>query len=503
VTMDVVAAPEIAPAEPGWHRVRFRTMLVRPFNEILGFVPVLVGVIALGRHGGNNLWYGLGVIVLLLGRGLLHWLTTRYRITDDQFEIRSGLVWRRRQATNRDRIRTVESTAKFGHRLFGVTAVRIGTGQHQHKGHRPMTLDAVTAAEAERLRRVLLQRVAPAAPEAVDPHGELIAELDRRWLRYAPLTLSGLFAMSALLGLVWRSLNELYIRVSRIGLLRAGERFAQSAGTGEIIAIIGVIAVVIIGFGSMVVYLFRYAGYRLAREPDATLHVRRGLLTTSAVTIEEARLRGVEVHEPLLLRAGRGARLTAVATGLAARSEIHLLMPPGPVAEAHRVAARVLDTTGSPTRVGLVPHSARALRRRLVRAVVPAGLVVLALWLAAVFAGWPAWLWQVAVALPVLAVPLGFSRYRNLGHALTPRYLVSRTGSLDRRTAALRRDGIIGWRVRRSFFQRRVGLVTLTATTSAGRGAYDVLDIAEADGLALAENAVPGMLAPFLVEDAR
>jgi len=157
VITDVVPAPEIAPAEPAWHRVRIRTVLVRPFNEILGFIPVLVGVIALGRHGGNNLWYGLGVIVLLLARGTLHWLTTRYRITDDQFEIRSGLVWRRRQATNRDRIRTVESTAKFGHRLFGVTAVRIGTGQHQHKGHRPMMLDAVTTAEA---------RSAAAAPAA-------------------------------------------------------------------------------------------------------------------------------------------------------------------------------------------------------------------------------------------------------------------------------------------------------------------------------------------------
>src|ERR1700761_5586244 len=97
-----------------WRRLEIRTILVRPFNEILSFIPLLVGVIALGQHGGSRLWWGIGVIVLLLGRGLLHWLTTRYRITDEQVELRTGLVFRQRLATRRARIRTVEATAKFG-----------------------------------------------------------------------------------------------------------------------------------------------------------------------------------------------------------------------------------------------------------------------------------------------------------------------------------------------------------------------------------------------------
>jgi putative membrane protein len=130
-------------------------------------------------------------------------------------------------------------------------------------------------------------------------------------------------------------------------------------------------------------------------------------------------------------------------------------------------------------------------------------VLVLALWLAHVWGGWPNWLWQVACALPVLGVPLGINRYRNLGHALTPRYLVSRLGSLDRRTVAIQRDGIIGWKIRKSVFQRRVGLLTLTATIAAGRGAYHVLDVTESDGLRLADETVPGLLAPFLVTDAR
>jgi putative membrane protein len=41
-------------------------------------------------------------------------------------------------------------------------------------------------------------------------------------------------------------------------------------------------------------------------------------------------------------------------------------------------------------------------------------------------------------------------------------------------------------------------LVTVTATTAAGHGAYHVIDVRTADGLALAEQAVPGLLRPFL-----
>ncbi|HEX5407788.1 MAG TPA: PH domain-containing protein [Pseudonocardiaceae bacterium] len=503
------AAPVVGQAD-GWRRLEIRTILVRPFNEILSFIPLLIGVVALGQHGGSRLWWGIGIIVLLLGRGLLHWLTTRYRITDEQVELRTGLIFRQRLATRRARIRTVEATAKFGHRLFGVTSVRIGTGQHDQKNSKTMKLDAVTMAEADLLRKELLRRmVSPAVgadpvPERQVP-AEVIERLDWSWLRYAPLTLSGLFAVVAIAGLVWRSFNELDINVSRIGLLRDGVHWFEQTSVGMVIVIIAVVALVIIVFGSMVVYALKFNGYLLTREADDTLHVRRGLLTTSAVTIEEARLRGVEIREPMLLRVGRGARCLAVATGLQHRNESHLLMPPGPVGEAHRVAAKVLridDPGSSPTRARLIKHSGRALRRRLLRAVLPGLILALLLWVAHVWGDWPNWPWEAACVLPVLGVPLGLSRFANLGHALTPRYLVSRSGSFDRKTVALQRDGVIGWKLRRSFFQRRAGLVTLTATIAAGRGAYHVLDITESDGIRLAEETVPGLLAPFLVEEA-
>ncbi|MCF3965340.1 PH domain-containing protein, partial [Streptomyces fuscigenes] len=101
------------------------------------------------------------------------------------------------------------------------------------------------------------------------------------------------------------------------------------------------------------------------------------------------------------------------------------------------------------------------------------------------------------VALPV-ALGLAVSAYRALGHGLSGPYLLARSGAVRRSTVALQRAGVVGWTVRQSFFQRRAGLVTLTATTAAGRGAYHVRDADEGEALAFAETAAPGLLGPFL-----
>ncbi|MCM3849501.1 PH domain-containing protein [Pseudonocardia sp. DR1-2] len=105
----------------------------------------------------------------------------------------------------------------------------------------------------------------------------------------------------------------------------------------------------------------------------------------------------------------------------------------------------------------------------------------------------------VGATLVLLAVPLALDRYRALGHRLDERYLVARHGSLLRTTTALRRDGVIGWRVRQSLFQRRAGVLTLEATTAAGGGAVQVLDLDPADAVALMAAVTPDAVAPFRV----
>ncbi|KAA2261306.1 PH domain-containing protein [Solihabitans fulvus] len=501
------AAPELVEPEPVWNRLDLRMLVVRPLNEAVGLIPLILGLLV---YGTRNIWQtvsGIAAVVLLVSVGLVHWLTTKYRITGDQVQLHKGLFVRKQFSVPRDRIRTVDLTAKLGHRLFGLSAIRIGTGEKAHTQHHELTLDAVSSAEAERLRQVLLRKVAPStrqsevddsAPVDVEETpGTVLAQLKPGWLRYAPLTLSGLVAVGAAFGILMNFARELNLDPGHYG--RDTVRWLADAPVGLIVGIIAGVVLVAAVFGSLIVYVFQFWGYRLTRETDGTVRVRRGLLTTRSVSVEEKRLRGVEVQQPLLLRAGRGARVKAVTTGLSHHREGSLLLPPAPAAEAHRVSAEVLGVSASPTTAPLVRHPRRALWRRLVRAVLPVLVIAGALGGLASLGQLPSWPWQVALCLVPFAALLGVDRYRNLGHALTDHYLVSRNGSVVRETVALQRTGIIGWRISQSVFQRRAGLVTVAATTAAGTGAYHVLDVAEDDGLALAEAAVPDLLRPFLV----
>ena len=104
----------------------------------------------------------------------------------------------------------------------------------------------------------------------------------------------------------------------------------------------------------------------------------------------------------------------------------------------------------------------------------------------------------LAAALLPAAALLAADRYRSLGHRLAGGWLVTRTGTLARRRNIISTDAIIGWRVHQTWFQRRQGLITLTATTAAGQQHYSVRDVPVAEGLALAVAATGHLLHPFL-----
>ncbi|ANN15472.1 hypothetical protein SD37_07235 [Amycolatopsis orientalis] len=486
-----------------WHRLDRRMLLIRPVLDLVKSLPVLIGTVILGRGNGWE-WFGLGITALTVLIGISHVLTSRYRVADGQVEWTTGLLLRKHRAIPLDRVRTVDVTSEPKHRLFSLSAVRIGTGRHaQGPGSDQLVLDAVSETEAQRLRTVLLHRKEVVIDDEAAPAPEqVVAEVDRKWLRYAPFTLSGLAVVGAVFATVWHFAHQLNIAPENVGPLR--ELLDGLAGTAVwlIIVVAAVALLVVVSLLSVGGYVLSFWNFKLTRETEGTLHIRRGLITTRSVSIEEDRLRGVEVKEPLPLRLAGGARLTAIAGGLregkGGDKGGGLLLPPAPVGRVHEVAAEVLRENFDPATVPLNRHPRRALTRRLTRAV--GGVLILA----AVLAGlaWieflPGWMWQVTLGFLPFAALVGWDRYRNLGHAIVGRYLVSRSGSLARSTVAIRREGITGIVVSRSFFQRRAGLITVTAPLAAGRGGYQVVDVGEAAGLAMAERAAPGLLTPFL-----
>lgn len=498
-----------APPAPGeeWRKLDRRTLLVTA-AVMTGVatgagVPTVVGLSG-GMGAGRALAWVLPAALLLIVCGTVgdyvRWRRTRYRIGPDRAELHTGLLLVKRRSLGRERIRSVDLTASLLLRLLGLVKVRIGTGEHTG-GESTLELDPVTRAEGERLRTELLDRT-PSDSAGARREG-MLAVLDPRWIRYAPLSFVAPLLGGAAAGGVMQ-VSE-WFGVQHEVLDWIGDRFRDTSILTTVVVLVA--AALLAGtVGSLGLWVEMWWNYRLEREPGGTLRVRRGLFTSRSVSIEERRLRGVELVEPLGVRLVGAARLDAVATGLAQdddekHTDLRTLLPAAPRAAADEVAAQVLRETTSPTgSAGLTPHPVAARGRRLRWAVgsalVPVlVLVILGLLVSDVLLSVAA---GCAVVLLPLAVLLALDAYRSLGHGLSGGYLVARSGTVRRSTVALQRGGVIGWTVKQSYFQRRAGLLTLTATTAAGDGAYDVYDAAEGEGLAFAARAVPGLLEPFL-----
>ena len=316
--------------------------------------------------------------------------------------------------------------------------------------------------------------------------------LDLRWVRFAPLTSAGVVIAGAALGLVAQAFRtvEWAPTIDEHELQRLGVTVLVLGGLATVVVVLCVLAVV--------GYLVTNFGFVLSQTADdGSWHLRRGLFTTRETSLDDARVSGVSIGEPLSLRLAGGARLSAIVTGLGKKQQgSSVLVPPAPRREVDRVAAEVLRG-GGPITVALVPHGSRAVRRRWTRSLVPAAAVAVAAALAAYYLS----AWFVVVALVALGagVVLAVDRARGLGHALVDGHLVARSGSLTRRREALATGSVIGWNLRSTWFQRRAGLADLVATTAGGRQHVRVLDLPEDDAVALAHAAHGGLLEPFLV----
>ncbi|GAB2900596.1 PH domain-containing protein [Streptomyces deserti] len=500
---------EHTPPEPAWQRLHPRMVLVS-IGWLAGPALPLVGtmILAAGRLNAHG-WIVLGsymvVAAVQAGHEWFRYRTTRFRITDSKVELQAGLLFRTEKSIPRDRIRSADLTANPVHRLFGLAAVKIGTGEHATRDEdEQLVLDGISREQAVQFRALLLRRADRGAPGEAPALPVPLARMRWSWARYAPLTITTLAGVMMVVTGLTKLLDSFGIDVTELGTARAVWDRLSALPAVVAVAVVVVVLLAIGVAGALVAFGEAWFGYRLEREPGGSLHMTRGLLTSRSVSVEERRIRGAEIVQPLPLRWAGAARVNVLATGLGRRSN-HLthpaqLMPAAPLAAVHGVTADVLKDAASPiASVVLRGHPPAALRRRLVRGclLVPAAVAATAGGCAA--GGLVPW-WTLGAAALVLPFGALFARdaYRGLGHALTEDYVVVRQGTFVRRTVALRRDGIIGWRGRQSPFQRRAGLVTLSATVAAGRGVVRIPDMDAVEALRFVSAAVPGLVDPFV-----
>lgn len=516
MTAQVAPAPATADEVP-WSRTSPRTVLVYIVRESKAFIPALILMLGFGSQSSasNVVSLGFGALLTLLTMAVLaaHWWGRRYRVTDQAVEQRVTLFGYERRATAipRARVRSVTTSAHLLHRLVGVVVVTVSSA-----GTTAIVLEAMSRPDAERLALSLTGKApgsdAPADDPASDGTAELV-RLDLRWLRYAPMGVTGFATLAALAWLLLRWFGEplanLYFPeadgnpptvVPDLPHLPAVPApwglpwWAVAVVTATALLLAATIAAV-------VAYLLAHWGFLLVRTADGSLTSRYGLVSRGGATIRLDQVSAVMVTERPLQRLARAATANVYTYG---RGRM-LLIPPAPARRAHEVCATVLGEHGpdvdpdrGPTRHPLRPRSGAALQRRLVRVLLPALIVVA---LACTPLPWwspePLGIFLVAALVLPAAVAVAVGRHRSMGEALTRRYLITRCGHLRKRqTIAADRSAILGWHITATPMQRRAGLLTVNACISVGH--CPMPDIDAHHGLALAAEANPGLLGQFL-----
>lgn len=467
------------------HRLSPRSLVIDPIKRLGAFLlPVTVAFVLSGHLTVDRAaYYGLAAGVLSVVYSVVRWSTFRYAVWHDRIDITSGLLARRSRSIPLDRVRGVDLTASPLHRLLRVVVVRVdaaagGTGQVDEG-----VLDAVSAAEGQRLRHELLAR-RPATDRPAAPAGRpVLAKVRPSWFLYSPLTGAYLFAPLAVLGTLWGWAGQEPFSGRRV------LGWAEWMAGDPWLLVLALVFLVVLGLpiASIAATTALNWDFTVRSTPDA-LNLERGLLTRRQVTLERRRVRGWELVEALPARVTHSGRLLALVTGLGGQSRADLL-PVGPVPEIRRLA----DQTVGALAVPLSPHPPAARRRRLFRAVVPWVLVAAVAALAGAFG-----VAAVAAVVAVLGVPLALDRYRSLGHGYDGKFVGVRSGSWSRRTVLMHERAVVGWQVRQSFFQRRQGLATLVVGVGAGSGGYRAVDMDAAAAGRLARQVTPRWVEPFL-----
>jgi putative membrane protein len=467
-----------------WQRLSPRMLLVHPVHEVLRQIPLLIGSVVVGSATGNPMWTLVG-LALIVGYGLARWFTTTYRIDAEEVQLRTGVLQRKVLSVPRNRIRSVSTDARLLHRLLGLTVLRLSTGQ-EAKGEAVFELDAVEAEQVPRLRAILL--AGSLATETVDaPPGRVLARWQPTWLRYSPLSFTGLAMIAAAVGVVYQAGMGAVLQDSR--LARSGLDAAERFGVAATVAVVVVGVLLASVLLSVLRSLMTYGNLVLRRDADV-LHLEHGLLRVRQHTFDMRRLRGGTLREPLVVRLFGGARLDAVMTGVDGAGEASVLLPPCPAGTAQSVLAELIarpDAVAGPLRA----HGPAATRRRWTRALALPAVLIVALIVAVGFASVPVWMWPAWVVLTGCCAGLAADRSRSLGHRVADGWLVARAGSLERRRDCIAAAGIIGWTVRQTFFQRRAGVATLIAATAAGVKHYQVIDVPAELAWSIAATASP------------
>ncbi len=295
----------------------------------------------------------LGVLVLVVGGFYLSWRFHTFRITDDDVEVRQGILFRSQRRAPLDRVQGVNLTRPLVARLVGLVKLEVvGAGTDAN-----VKLEYLSTGSAERVRADILRlasgrqlaEAAEAAASGSRARGVSVA---------VSAGITGLIAGAE--GPASEPESVVHIPTGRLiaSQVLGGGTIALLVMTGVAIAggiwgspwmLLGLIPA-LLGFGAYwVSQIMKSLRYSIAPTPHG-LRVTFGLFTTVTEIIPPGRVHAIEVRQSIFWRPFgwwliKINRLTGRSAGDTATDQFTTVLPVGTRADVERVLRLILPGT--------------------------------------------------------------------------------------------------------------------------------------------------------------
>lgn len=496
--------PGVTPGDP---ELRQPPKQLHPFSIIRGIqLRSLLGALpALFIFGSNPdvpgvvLFVGAALIsVLVFVVRVLSWQRHTYEFSGGRIIEKSGIISRQERALEVERIQQVDVEQTILDRFVGTCELRMETAADS--GDSELTLRVVTEEEATRLQALLARRIgadtsgavgaagdaqagqaAPGTPGARPvtqpaPQREELVEVSIPQVALAAVTGPRLLAVPAAIAVLFGVVAENAAPDEIVDT--AGSAVTGLSTLGAILLFVG------LAIGSVllaaVTGIIRDGGFTLAQQGN-DLKVKRGLTTTRSATVPMRRVQRVTVRRRWVQRALGYASITIHSAGGGGGGEGQsqldrsLTVPLLPLGEVDVLVHRLLGVDTTPD---LLPHPPKARRRAINRGLLgTVGLATPLVVVAVVFSR-PE-LAVLAVLILGAGVASGLLSYDKLASGADDHLVAGRTGLLGTTTELSPLRKTQGTDVRSSFFQRRLGLVSLHVHVAGPAGGIELQDLGE------------------------
>ncbi len=444
------------------HPVASITEVLKSIRELL--IPIIIVFIFGGGGSGNSFFFSpifLSIFIsYLLVSSILSWWRYTFYIDGDELRVEYGIIVRQKSFIPKHRIQVINISSGIIQRMFGLVSLNVQTAGGSTPG---VTISALTREDAEELKSILSTETETTEGATVinEEDEEPLYALSWKNLIIAGSTSASFGIALSIIGTIF---SQMQVLVDEDAVLDYAETFFKT-DVNFIIALIFTL-IFFAWLLSIVGNILAYANFTILKKKKEIV-IKRGLLEKRTSSIPYSRIQAVRIQEGLLRQPFGFATIYVDSASFGEESgKSTVLFPLIKKKDAWEFIRTMVPEYDQ--QVESVRPPKRALRRYIIRSLIPIIILIVALYYLIPYG-------ILSIALIPVGVYLGYLRFKAAKIGVNDDTVIVRYRVLAKTTAIVRKyriQAFTGWD---NWFQRRKKLKSLSISVASSNTGADFL----------------------------